>query len=56
MIIVKELTTTAKVKDNDLKDGHKFMLDYSAVYKYEMPYIDPFVVTHFFTNGTVTKQ
>ena len=40
MHIVKELTTTAKVKDNDLKAVDKVMLNYSATYKYETTYTD----------------
>ena len=43
--MVKELTTTAKVKDNDLNSGDKFMLNYITVYKYEMPYKGQIVIT-----------
>ena len=32
------------------------MLDNHAAYKYETPYKVPFVITHCWTNGTVTLQ
>ena len=32
------------------------MLLNNATYKYENPYNDPFVITQFCTNGTVTLQ
>ena len=32
------------------------MINYSAAYKYETPYKGPFVITQYFTNGTVMLQ
>ena len=32
------------------------MLNNHAVYKYEIPYKGPFVITQYFINGTVTLQ
>ena len=56
MKIVKELITTSKVKDNNLKSIDKIMLVYNTAYKYETPYKGPFVITYCLTNGTVIQQ
>ena len=53
MEIVKEMNTTAKVKDNNLKPGNKVMLNNSAACKYETPYTGPFLIIQCFTNVIV---
>ena len=51
--MVKDLTTTTEVEDRYLKFGDKFILNYSAAYKYETPYKGPFVIMRCFNNGAV---
>ena len=41
----KNLTTTAKVEYNDLKAVYKVIISYSFVYKYEMTFKEPFLIT-----------
>ena len=45
-----------KTVDHEYKVIDKFMLDNHAAYKYETPYIEPFVITQCWTNGKVTLQ
>ena len=40
----------------DYKVGDKFMLTNHTTYKYETPYKGPFLITQYFTNGTVNLQ
>ena len=47
------LTTTAKVKDDDLLVVDKVILNTHTEYKYDTPYKGPFVITERFTNSTV---
>ena len=42
--------------DYDYKVGDKFMITNHTAYKYETPYIVPFVITQCFHNGTVELQ
>ena len=38
------------------KMGYEVMITYHTSYKYETPYKGPFLITQFFTNGTVNLQ
>ena len=42
--------------DHDYKVGDNFMLTKHTAYKYETPYMGPFVITQCFTNGMVKLQ
>ena len=42
--------------DYDYKSGDNVMLTKHTAYKYETPYMGPFVITHCSKNGTVNLQ
>ena len=44
---------TFKVEDNDLKPEDKVMINNSTLFKYETPHKGQFVITRYFTVGTV---
>ena len=64
--LIRQLKQTQINRDNACKNKHrvdyeyrvgdKVMLANHTAYKHETPYKVPFVVTHFFTNGTVMLQ
>ena len=50
------MTTTAKVKYENLIVGDDFIITNQATYKNETPYKGPFVITQCFSNDTVNLQ
>ena len=55
---INKYNTRGNIKrvDHEYKVGDKVMLNNHAAYKHETPYKAPFVITHCWTNFTVTLQ
>ena len=55
-INIDNIRENQNIVDYDYKVRDDVMLSKHAAYKYEMPYMGPFVITRCWTNGTVSLQ